>query len=162
MAAGGFESLPHLLGTGWLLQLGSNSGVSAKVELTLETANTGRSALKLQSWATSPGNRIENWPVWITSAPVPVRKGQVVKIQGSAKVPNKVGGFDGLLIYDSLTGVEQADRIRETKGWRPFLLYRVAPSSGELTIVIALTGVGSAYVDDLEVSLLQPTRVSSR
>ncbi len=154
MPAGGFESLDHLLATGWIQRIGAVGSARAKVELSLEAPRSGRYALKMQAWSLSGAAALEQWPAWVTSAPIPVRGGQLVRIHGWAKVPKPIQGTDGLLVFDSMTGVDQADRIRETKGWREFLLYRTAPHSGELAVVLALTGLGEVFVDDLHVSLL--------
>jgi hypothetical protein len=101
--------------------------------------------------------------VWVVSAPVPVRQGQIVQVQGWVQVPQPlVGTSEGLVVFDSLSGWELGERVRLTRGWRPFTLYRAVPSSGELRVTIALTGVGEAWLDDLRVSLLDPEPIRPR
>ena len=115
----------------------------------------------MQAWPEDPQRApqvIERPPVWVTSAPIPVRQGQLVQIRGWAKVPRPVAGTsEGLLIFDSLGGPDLGDRIRLTRGWREFTLYRAVPQNDELTITFALTGLGEAKVsmrDTVEVSRL--------
>ena len=85
-----------------------------------------------------------------------MRHGELVRIHGWIHVPEPIrGSRDGLLIFDSMSGRELAERVYQTPGWREFTLYRAAPSSGELTVVFALTGCGEARLDDVSVSLVQ-------
>ncbi len=59
-------------------------------------------------------------------------------------------------MFDSVGGPDLGDRIRLTRGWREFTLYRAAGENGNVTVTFALTGLGEAWVDDLSVSLLDP------
>ena len=152
MAAGRFEQLDHLLGTNWTQSDGSTSDIKSRVELSLESPRSGRLALKLQSWATSSQSVPERWPVWMNSSSIKVHTGQLIRIEGWVRIDDPItGSSDGLMIFDTMTGTELATRFHSTRGWRHFLLYRVAPNSGELSVVIALTGIGAASIDDLEV-----------
>ena len=101
--------------------------------------------------------------MWISSSPVPVREGQLVRIRGWASVPRRLAASDeGLLVFDSLGGPELGDRIRLTQGWREFTLYRAAGRSGDLSVTFALTGLGEASLDDLQISLLDPEPIRPR
>ena len=105
----------------------------------------------------------ERPPVWITSSPIPVRQGQLVRIQGWINVPRRLtASGDGLLVFDSLGGSDVGDRIRLTQGWREFTLDRAVPQTGDLTVTFALTGFGEASIDDLAVSLLDPEPIRPR
>ena len=59
------------------------------------------------------------------------------------------------MIIDSLGGEPLAERIGETSGWRQFALYRAAPSSGNLTVTFALTGLGEVCIDDVSVRVVR-------
>ena len=63
------------------------------------------------------------------------------------------GAQDGLLVYDSLAGMQLAERIPASRGWREFALYRAAPTDGDVSITFALTGMGEAHIDDVTISL---------
>jgi hypothetical protein len=159
-AAGDMESLDQMLQTGWRQQRQLPAGVAGDVSLSLQDPRSGRSALRMQAWVAD--NRqapqvVERPLVWITSSPVPVRQGQIARIHGWANVPKQLaGGDDGLLVFDSAGGAELGDRIRLTRGWREFTLYRAIPQNGDLAVTFALTGYGEASVDDLSITLLDP------
>ena len=144
----------------------SPPSVATDVSLSLSDPHSGRSALRLQTWATDPKKAplaIERPPLWVTSSPVPVRQGQLVRIHGWANVPRRLAAStDGLLIFDSLGGSDLGERIRATQGWREFTLYRAVPQNGELTVTFALTGLGEASVDDLSVSVLEAEPIRPR
>jgi hypothetical protein len=165
-AAGDMESLDQMLKAGWQQQRQSDGVVAAEVSLSLAGPHSGRSALRLQSWAAEPKQApqvLERPPVWVTSSPVPVRQGQLVRIHGFASVPRRLAASsEGLLIFDSIGGSDLGDRIRLTQGWREFTLYRAVPQTGDLTVTFALTGLGEASLDDLSVSLLDPDPIRPR
>jgi hypothetical protein len=159
-AAGDMESLDQMIAAGWQQQRLSPPNVNTEVSLSLAGPHSGRSALRLQAWPADPKQSafmLERPPVWITSSPVPVRQGQLVRIHGWVHVPRPVAASDeGLLVFDSLGGPDLGDRVRLTQGWREFTLYRAVPETGDLTVTFALTGLGEASIDDLSVALLEP------
>jgi hypothetical protein len=122
------------------------------VELSATRPHSGRRSLHLH---VQRGNElapefVEAPPLWIVSPPIPLRAGQIVRIQGWAWVPAPVTATaDGLLIFDSLAGPSMAKRIAQTSGWQQFTLYRAATTTGPMSVTIALAGIGDAWVDDL-------------
>jgi len=169
-AAGDMESLDQMLKAGWQQQRLTAEEISADVAtdvtLSLTDPHSGRSALRLQAWAIDTRkapHELERPPIWVTSSPVPVRQGQIVRIHGFVNVPKQLGAStDGLLIFNSLSGSDLGDRIRLTQGWRAFTLYRAVPQNGDLTVTFALTGLGEASIDDLAVSILEPEPIRPR
>lgn len=165
-AAGDMESLDLMLSAGWQQQRTTESNFGAELSLSLSDPHSGRSALRLQTWATDPKRipaALEKPPLVVSSSPVPVRQGQTVRIRGWVQVPRRLAASgDGLVIFDSLGGPDLADRVRLTQGWREFTLYRAVPQTGNLTITFALTGLGEASIDDLSVSLLDPDPIKPR
>jgi hypothetical protein len=169
-AAGDMESLDQMLKAGWQQQrltadsLGAD--IATDVTLSLTDPHSGRTALRLQAWATDTRKApqaLERPPIWVTSSPIPVRQGQIVRIHGFVNVPKRLGAStDGLLVFDSLSGSDLGDRIRATQGWRPITLYRSVPQNGNLTVTFALTGLGEASIDDLAVSILEPEPIRPR
>jgi hypothetical protein len=84
---------------------------------------------------------------------VAVHAQQLISIRGFVRVPTPIAGsIDGLLILDSIGGESLAERIGETKGWREFVMYRVAPSEGPFVVTFALSGLGDAWIDDVSVA----------
>lgn len=159
-AAGDMESLDQMLQAGWRQQRQPPAGVACDVSLSLADPHGGRTALRMQAWAADQRQapQILDGPlVWITSSPVPVRQGQLVRIHGWVNVPRQIAASgEGLLVFDSISGSELGDRVRLTQGWHEFTLYRAVPQSGEMSVTFALTGLGEASIDDLSISLLEP------
>ncbi len=161
LAGGDFENLSLLTSSGWKNLASTSPDLTSGVELSLHTPHAGRTALRLQCWPIDTAQAptvIETPPVAITSAPVPVRGGQIVRIHGWVRVPDPIGGsMDGLLIYDSLTGMHLAERVLHTNDWREFTFYRAAPRDGNVTVTFALSGMGEAWLDDVTMCLLSPS-----
>lgn len=75
-----------------------------------------------------------------------------VKISAWIKVPQQIyGSVDGALFYDSEMGEALAFRTSMTQGWRRVTLYRQVPASGRIHAVVATTGMGSAFFDDITI-----------
>jgi hypothetical protein len=160
LAAGDMENLNQLLSAGWKQHRGMPESLQGDVTVSLQSPHGGRSALRLAAAAVSPQETpltLERPPLWITSAPVPVRQGQLARIHGWAFVPQRLGATqDGLLIFDNFAGPQLGERIQLSQGWKEFTLYRAIPQNGELTLTISLTGLGEASVDDVSISLINP------
>ncbi len=100
----------------------------------------------------------------VDSPPVRLPPGTLVRVSGWIKVPQPiVGTADGALFYDDAGGEPLAVRLahtidpKENQGvWRHFHLYRRVPATGQITVTLALTGVGVAYFDDVRVEPLVP------
>jgi hypothetical protein len=160
LPGGDFESLPLLQSSGWRNLAGPQPELQTAVELSLHAPRAGRCALRIQCWPAQSGQApttLESAPISIVSAPVPVQTGQVLRVHGWARIPSPIqGSMDGLAIYDSLAGIDLAERIHESNDWREFTLYRAAPRTGSVTLTFALTGIGEAWLDDVTVNLLEP------
>lgn len=157
LPAAGFENLEQMLSSGWRQQRASNDTRDAIVELTPQNPAAGRSALRLGSTAEDGPNRVEaKWSIAIVSPSVSVRSGQVIRIRGWVNIPTRISGSDdGLIIQDSQTGEDLAERIQGTNGWEEFTLYRRCPRDGGVRLYLALTGSGEARLDDLSICVLQ-------
>ncbi len=155
LRGGECESLETMLGAGWKHMQHRQVGMATAVELTADHPHSGQFALRLRVTAEDPRQEpevVETPPVWITAAPVAVEPGELVEISGFARVPKAIrGSVDGLLILDSITGDALAERIRTTVDWQEFKLFRVVPQSGNLTVTFALTGLGEAWIDDVQI-----------
>jgi hypothetical protein len=91
----------------------------------------------------------------MTSAPVPARRGQIVRIHGWALLPQPMAASrEGLIISDSLGGLPLAERITQSGAWREFTIYRAAVRDGEVTVTFALSGRGEAWIDDVTVQVV--------
>jgi hypothetical protein len=98
----------------------------------------------------------------IRTPPIPVKAKNFVRIRVLAKMPREQNkGVGGLIVRDSLGG--EALQFRTTDAipeWKEIVLYRQAPSDGELTITFGLAGYGDAFFDDLRVDVItDPSRL---
>lgn len=157
---GGFEDLSQLLKSGWRHEQLTLEGISTAVRLSPQAPHGGAYCLQLEAVPAdleSPAPVVASSPVWVSSPAVAVHAGDVVEIIGQARVNEELlGSVDGLQIFDSLGGEELAVRIRSSPSWQPFRLVRAVEADAEVIVTIALTGLGTAQVDDLAFRVLRP------
>lgn len=161
LSEGNFENLDAMLRAGWQNFVHPHEGITALADLSPEVRDRrdGRTSLRLSARATDPAQAastlVESPPVWITSPAVSVQPGQLVRISGWVNVPQSiVGSVEGVLVLDSIGGEALAERIGRTTSWRPFVLHRVATRGGPISVTIALTGLGQAWVDNIQIEPL--------
>jgi hypothetical protein len=160
LPAANFEDLGAMFQAGWQHMQHPAQGLQCNAELTPEAAHSGRLGLRL---SVQPGAadrapaQVETPPLWMTSPPLRVEAGQLLRIQGWVQVPRPIAGsVDGLTVLDSFGGEALAERFTRTNGWTSFTLYRVAPQAGEFTVTFALSGLGEAWLDDVTIEPLGP------
>ncbi|WP_148073478.1 hypothetical protein [Bythopirellula goksoeyrii] len=162
LSGGEFEDLQPLLAQGWRHKQLPVPGITSGVRLSPEAPHAGAYCLELEARAidpTQPISVISTAPVWITSAAIPVKAGEIVEIMGMARVPEElIGSVDGLEIIDSLGGAGMATRVKYAPSWQAFRILRCAPADTNLTVSLALSGLGRAQVDNLMVRSLQMPR----
>ncbi|MCB9939224.1 MAG: hypothetical protein H6823_13355 [Planctomycetaceae bacterium] len=158
LRAGDCEGLEAMLRSGWRQQAPERNAESTFVELSVQDPAGGRSALHMISRRPSKDAVAgDDAALSIISAPIEIAAGQSFRVHGWVKVPEPItGSNDALMIYDSFSGKELAERITHTNGWREFTLYRIATYSGELTLTFALTGFGEVWLDEVTVAVLRP------
>jgi len=160
LSCGDFEDFAAMTEAGWRHFQHAAPGLQCWAELSPSAAHGGRFGLRLGArLAESTGTPalVESPPIWITSPPVSVEAGQLVAIHGWVHVPEPItASVDGLLIVDTLAGEPLAQRVRATKGWQEFTLYRAAAERGTMTVTFALTGLGEAWLDDVTIQPLLP------
>ncbi len=94
----------------------------------------------------------------VDSSPVRLAPGTLVRVSGWVKVPEAIRGTaDGALFYDDAGGEPLAVRVSQTAGWKQFHLYRRVPQTGQISVTLALTGIGVAYFDDVRIEPLVVT-----
>ena len=160
LAAGGFEGLDAMLAAGWRHYRHQSEGVETSAAVVPEAVHSGRSGLRMVALPEDPDRppeMIEVPPIWITTPGVPLEAGQIVRIQAFVNIPRPItGSVDGLLIFDSFSGEALAERIGQTRGWQPLVLYRAAPASGVMRVTFALTGLGEVELDDVSIQVIEP------
>jgi hypothetical protein len=91
----------------------------------------------------------------VDSPPVRFEPGSLVRVSGWIRIPNEItGSADGALLYDDAGGEPLAVRLASQPHWKQFHLYRRVPASGQISVTLALTGVGVAYFDDIRIEPL--------
>ncbi len=154
LPSGNFESLSHMLQDGW--RQAQAPHMATRVTLTSQQPHSGSYCMCLSA-QTRPERRREAISLWVASAPVPVPRGQLVRIDGWVRIDQPLqGSFDGLMVYDSLAGSSLAHRFLVTEGWQHFSMYRAADQNGQLTVTFELSGSAQAFIDDLSVRFVQP------
>jgi len=168
LPAGDFEDPNAVLQAGWRnipnISRGNDPGgqplLRTSADLIGDAAHRGAMGLRLSADPTSPENApitIETPPVRFISPLVPARVGQLVCVHGWVNVPDAItGSVDGLMIYDNQGGEALADRIGVSKVWRQFVLYRIVTQPGGVNVTFALTGLGTAFIDDVGIEVLEP------
>lgn len=115
LAEGRMDDLQRMLSAGWRNFEHPLHGVVTTTELSTDSPRGGRYCLRLAAGgvdrATVPG-LIETPPVWITTPPLNVDAGQVVRIHGWIRVRRHiVGSLDGVMVVDSFSGEPGALRF---------------------------------------------------
>lgn len=158
LIGGNFENLQAMISNGWEHVQHPDANVKTVVELAPQAARSGKLGLRLRVSAadpTAPPALIESPPVWVTAPAVRLAPGTWIRIHGWIRVNSPIGGsVDGVMISDSLGGRALAERIGSTKGWREFTLYRVVNDTGAVTLTIAMSGLGEAFLDDVTIEPL--------
>ena len=159
---GNFEDPCNQTVPGWTLQQTTLDGVRMQAVRVTEEPKEGRQCLKLEI---QPGEgrpvpaALERTFLAIASPPVQLRPGTLVRISGWISIPQPLTTTnDGLLFFDSCGDEPLAIRLKGKTPWRQFSLYRRVPASGEISVTVALTGIGVAYVDDVRIEPLITTQ----
>jgi hypothetical protein len=155
---GGCEDLSRMIQAGWKHYRHPRPGIATAVDLSPQVARSGRAGLRLRATAENAGNQpaaIESPPMWVTTAPLPVERGQLVEIQAQVRVAKPIAGsVDGLLMIDSLTGETMAQRLGQGADWQQLSVYRAVGQSGPMVVTFALCGLGEVWIDDVSVRVI--------
>ncbi len=162
---GDFEELTDNPAEAWAPQEVKLDAVEMEARRCEDDPKEGKECLKLEIKPKNtlfPPGALERTFLALQSPAVRLQPGSLVRISGWVKVPKDItSSADGALMYDSAGGEPLAFRfVTSTKKWRQFTWYRRVPPSGKLSLTVALTGLGSAYFDDLKIEPLQPGSVA--
>ncbi|HEY4310113.1 MAG TPA: hypothetical protein VGN12_11735 [Pirellulales bacterium] len=157
---GNFEDLGRAINAGWKHYQHPPEGVREEAELSQVKYFEGKHCLRLAATALDPDappDQIETPPGWITSPPINVEAGTLLRLHGRVLVPTAIKGSpDGLLILDSLGGEALAERVTLAADWKEFTAYRIADSAKTFTLTFALTGLGEVWIDDVTIEPVAP------
>jgi hypothetical protein len=154
LRSGDCEDLDTMVAEGWTRAETAISGVRSTAELHAR-AHTGTYALRLAAAPAAgldPPVSISERPVTVVSPPITVYKGQLVYISGWVKLEApSLCNLEGAVFYDSLGGPATALRWRNKADWQFFDLAREVTETTELTLTMALSGLGDVRFDDLAI-----------
>jgi hypothetical protein len=157
---GDFEAPPNEQPANWLIQdVPSLDDVQATVVRVAESPHAGKQCLRLRV-EPRPGKPapvvMERTYVALHSPVVHLEPGTLVKISAWVRLPHQLGASpDGALFYDSIGGEPLAVRlVTPVPSWKQYTLYRRVPESGKVNVTLALTGLGTAYFDDVKIEPL--------
>jgi hypothetical protein len=163
LPAGDMESDAHMRAAGWQHVQHEVEGTIAEAQLTSEAPHAGRFALRMTLQPADPQGvpLVATPPMWFESAPAAVGAGDFLRIRLWVRIATPItGSVDGLLVFDSLGGQALAERIGSTDGqWQEVTLYRAAPRAGAMTLTLAMTGFGTADIDDVSIERLEMTPI---
>jgi hypothetical protein len=158
---GSFETTATAAAGDWLPQESKLDDVDLAARRVADQPKDGKQCLLLEIKPRvvlpPPEPPLERAFLAINSPAVRLQPGTRVKISGWIRIPRKIAGtVDGVLFYDSAGGEPLAIRLQEPMPWRQFTLYRWVPSSGQISVTLALTGIGQAYFDDIRIEPMMP------
>ena len=159
LIGGDFEDLPPMLDAGWRYQQWPQSEIRSAVRLAPISPYSGQYCLEMEALPSNentPPALVPSAPLWITSSPVSAKAGDILEISGYVRVPKPLrGSVDGLQIIDSLGGEELAISIPIANTWKPFRVIRSVSQDTDVQVTLALTGLGTAHIDNLQIRKLQ-------
>ena len=158
LTAGDFENLKQMMTAGWKNRRSNQSGFTTRVELEKTAAVQGTYGLKMTVVDSNQIGRPDAAPLWIQSAPVNVKQGQLIRIGGYVNVTAQGPDVVPFEIMDSIAGHSLAVSVSASASWQPFTIYRVATRDGELKLTFSLNAAGSAMIDEVTVRTLDPQR----
>ncbi len=158
---GDFEVPATEVLTGWSVQ---NPTPLDEVELTAQRVSEehqeGKQCLKLEVRPKNPQqppSALERTFLAIHSPDITAEPGSWVQISGWVRIPKPItASVDGAMLYESVGDSPLGLRLSSCPSWKQFVLYRKVPSSGKLRVSLALTGIGTAYFDDVRVEPCLP------
>lgn len=163
---GDFELPPAEVPPAWLSQTVTLDEVDLTAERVADDPKEGKQCLKLQITpknAQAPPLALERTFLAIHSPAVRLAPGTLVKITAWVKVPKPIAASaDGALFYDLAGGEPLAVRITGPTPWKQYTLYRKVPASGTINVTLALTGIGTAYFDDVRIEPLGKAAAEAR
>jgi len=163
LPGGDFEMEPSNASAAWLPQEVTLDQVDLLARRVASDPHEGRQCLMLQIKPKNkemPIRALERTFLAIHSPAVRLQPGTLVRVSGWVRIPeNLTASADGALLYDSAGGEPLAIRLIGATKWKKFTLYRSVPASGLINVSVALTGIGTAFFDDIRIEPMYPGAV---
>jgi hypothetical protein len=159
---GNFEDFPNMLVRGWSVNRRSEDLVETNVGGAIQAGLDGSSALLLSAKSKTtqpiPGGYAGS-SLLVRGPEIAVPQQSLLRISGFVKLNRTQSGRQcGLLAYDSGLGPAFGQLISSntpaTDGWSRFTLYRMAPESNSVRVMLEVRGEGEYLVDDVRVDYM--------
>jgi hypothetical protein len=158
---GDFELMSGQAPEAWSVQEVKLDEVEFDVARVTNNPKEGKQCLRLEVKPRNekaPPAALERTFLAVHSPQFRLPPGSLVQISGWIRVPKPIeASVDGVLFYDSIGGEPLAVRLTQKTAWRQFKLYRQVPANGVVSVTMALTGVGTAFFDDVRIEPLTVT-----
>lgn len=155
---GDCESAPGAAPSGWNVTKDTIDEVNLSEVRVAESPHEGGQCWKLSIVAKEPAyapEALERTFLVVSTPPIALPPGTTVKLTGWYRIPEPIkASADGLLIYDSAGGEALGIRLYQSAKWKKLETYRQVPASGQISMSVALTGIGVAYFDDLKIETI--------
>lgn len=152
---GDFEQAAPKSTQGWLTQEAKLDAVDFVSRRVTDAPKKGKQCMMLQINSTDKENppvALERAFLAVHSAAVTQPPGSWVRVSCWVRIPKPItASVDGVLFYDSGAGEPLAVRMTAPTGWKELVLYRKVPASGQIHATLAITGLGTAYFDDVRI-----------
>lgn len=146
---------------GWTIKKDTQDDVKLTEMRVAESPHEGNQCWKLSIMpkdANYAPDALERTYLVVSSPTVSLPAGTNVKLSGWYRIPEPIrASADGLLIYDSSGGEGLGIRLYRSPAWKKIEVFRKVPASGQISLSIALTGLGNVYFDDLKIEAINAT-----
>jgi hypothetical protein len=158
LLSGGFKGPSEQGDNPWSLQEAKLDDVEFEIARVSKGAKEGTQCLKLEVTPRddkAPPAALERTFLAVHSPQYKLKPGSLVRISGWLRIPKAIeASADGVLFFDTIGGEPLAVRQTKATEWRRLTLYRQVPASGTVGVTMALTGLGTAYFDDIRIEPL--------
>ncbi|HQR05793.1 MAG TPA: hypothetical protein PLN21_03170 [Gemmatales bacterium] len=141
--------------SGWTVKKDTQDEVQLTEMRVSESPHDGSQCWKLSITPKDPSyapDALERTFLVVSTPNVTLPPGTNVKLTGWYRIPVPIrASADGLLLYDSAGGESLGIRLYHSAAWKKIEVFRKVPASGQISMSIALTGIGTVYFDDLKI-----------
>lgn len=103
----------------------------------------------------TPPGALERTYLAVHSPATKIEPGTLVRISAWVCIPEPIkASVDGALFFDSVGGEPLGLRMTKATEWKKISLYRRVPSDGNISVSLALSGIGTVLFDDVMIEPL--------
>jgi hypothetical protein len=159
LPSGDFEDADALKDEGWTDESYHVEGIDSGMTVTNEGPGKGKRALRLSGPPTDRSRidktvPFEDHPVAaIRTPPIDVQEANMIRISVMINMPTRTApGAGGVIVRDSFGGEPLEFRSSlAVPGWQELVIYRKAPATGQMTVLLGYAGLQYALFDNLRI-----------